>query len=411
MLTRILLVLLLLFMYMSVCFAEVPASFQKEGVKWVPVKNVFTDAETYIKDDIKLDEHVTVTVLNVLKKPKAVIVDTITFNFDDETARYDNRTMYQLNKAGALEEVPRPKFLNKFNKYTSSDYRSIFYTQFKERFDKKFKSYYTDVEEKIGNEVQTLIKSKYAISNLTREHGLGNNLKQFDGIIVGGLTANDARHKAIDASYKEAIAYLGGEEMALQGYYRYIIHAQGGKYLGENGYDWYNQRRRTISDIFVKNYIKMLTPFAEAKGVKLIINDKFRDVDIDSSNIWTKSYLGEYYAKRNGVLDYEHERMQIYTDNDDVVIRYWKNISSDMYPWIMGRVKREAFKKAIELRGSYGKFSVLANVFGVEAQDQYRIDMDHKVDSITYSVTRVKRGIVPQNEIYEVNERLYRGNN
>ena len=116
MLTRILLVLLLLFMYMSVCFAEVPASFQKEGVKWVPVKNVFTDAETYIKDDIKLDEHVTVTVLNVLKKPKAVIVDTITFNFDDETARYDNRTMYQLNKAGALEEVPRPKFLNKFKK-------------------------------------------------------------------------------------------------------------------------------------------------------------------------------------------------------------------------------------------------------------------------------------------------------
>lgn len=408
MLTRVLSVFLLLFMYMTVCFAEVPASFQKEGVKWVPVKNVFTDSETYIKDDIKLDEHVTVTVLNVLKKPKAVIVDTITFNFDDETARYDNRTMYQLNKAGVLEEVPSPKFLNKF---TSSEYRSIFYNQFKERFEKKFKSYYTNVEENIGNAVQALIKSKYAILNMTREHYVDKSLKQFDGMTVGGMTASDACDKAVRASHDEAIAYLGGEEMALQGYYRYIIHANGGMYLGENGYDWYNQRRRTISDIFVKNYIKMLTPFAEAKGVKLIINDKFRDVDIDSSNIWTKNYLGEYYAKRNGGLDYEHERMQIYTDNDDVVIRYWKNISSDMYPWIMGRVKKEAFKKAINIYGSFGKLSVLANVFGVEAQDLYRIDMDHRGETIKYSVTRVKRGIIPQNEIYEVDEMLHRGNN
>ena len=82
-----------------------------------------------------------------------------------------------------------------------------------------------------------------------------------------------------------------------------------------------------------------------------------------------------------------------------------------MYPWIMGRVKKEAFKKAINIYGSFGKLSVLANVFGVEAQDLYRIDMDHRGETIKYSVTRVKRGIIPQNEIYEVDEMLHRGNN
>ena len=404
MLTRILSVLLLLFMYMTVCFAEVPVSFQKEGVKWVLVRNCYDDTETYIKDDIKLGDYVTLTALHVLKKPKAVIVDTMSFDFENRLYRFDNRTMYKMNKDGTLKEIPNHEFEKKFTSYNRS---SILFFQWKEYFNKKFTSY-GGAERNIADEAKTLIKSKNAILNMTREHYVYKDLKQFEGITVGGMTANDACHKAVLASYDEAIAYLGGEEMALQGYYRYIIHAQGGKYLGENGYDWYNQRRRAISDIFVKNYIKMLTPFAEAKGVKLIINDEFRDVDIDSSNIWTKKYLGEYYAKRNGGIDYEHERMQIYTDNDDVVIRYWKNISSDMYPWIMGRAKKEAFKKAIEPRGLNGKFSVLANAFGVEAQDLYRIDMDHQGDTITYSVTRLKRGTITQNEIYEVKEILYR---
>ena len=94
--------------------------------------------------------------------------------------------------------------------------------------------------------------------------------KQFDGIVINGLTVDKAYDKARDSAFEAAIQYKG-TEMALQNHYNLIIKTKsfGEKWLKQypEAYDKFVKDREVLKKIFTDQYVKWLTPFVNAKGL------------------------------------------------------------------------------------------------------------------------------------------------
>ena len=228
----------------------------------------------------------------------------------------------------------------------------------------------------VSKEVEKDVQVNCIVLNMDRLYHLSYpELKKFEGIIVNGMDASQVASKTDTASQKEAANVIGEEKMYF--HKKQIMRLDAGKVLYDDELAEYNKYKVVVNDIFVRNYQKALSPFAEKLGAKLIINNKYVEGE---TKFDPYQYMGMYMPRKGSRdYDYEHQRFNVFDkkDSPNIVFRYFENVMPDSrYPWIQTEVSPNELKEMIKSgatktikMGTYGGY--LNYIMEIQFRHQY----------------------------------------
>lgn len=382
---RIMLIVMMM-LFTSICNAEVPTFFTKDGSTWIPTAKIYNEAESYILDrDLSIVGEIEAKVIHVLGKKREAFVDTFYVNF---------------NKNAGYMASRKKVFWDKNNNLKKEETRSagIRYN-FNER-----------VMGQIADAIKNHVRNTVVIFNIDWGYALsGPGFEQCKGIIINGKDINQAISDANKASHTEAINRIGADKMRF--HKNQALRLDAGKPLYDDEYKEFNINKVIVHGIFKKNYYAAAAPYAEKLGLKLVINNnKFMDGETEFD---PKRYLGLYIPNGN---DYMHQRLYI-TENKEgeIDFTYYENAISNSgtkYPHIGNTISKQLFAEAVR---NHMKKTIPMYHWGVKngnASYYMEYQMGYDGESVTCSIKKVAPVINDEEwEIYQNNLELRKEKN
>ena len=367
MIRKIVLVIMMM-LFASVCSAEVPSFFTKDGSAWIPTAKIYNEADSYVLDkDLTTVGEIETKVIHVLGNKRQAFVDVFYVNFDKNKGYMASRKKVSWDKNDVLKKEE-----------TRS--AGVHY-----KLDEA-------VMGQIVDAIKDHVKNTVAIFNIDWAYCLGGpGMEQCKGIIINGKDINQAVSEANKLSHTEAINRIGEDNMRF--HKNQALRLDAGKVLYEEEYRYFNRDKVIVHGIFKKNYYNAVAPYVEKLGLKLVINNnKFMDEEVKFEPY---PYLGLYIPDGT---DYMHQRLYINTDKNKpgrVIFTYYENAianSGAKYPHIGGSVSEAEFADMVH----HSSFKTTLKMYhwGVEnGNPTYLMDIRIDNNSATCSIRKIASGL------------------
>lgn len=367
---------MMIMLFTSVCNAEVPSFFAKDGSTWIPTAKIYNETDSYILDkDLSTVGEIEAKVIHVLGKKREAFVDVFYLNFDKNAGYMASR---------------KKVFWDKNDNLKKEEARSAgTHYSFNEK-----------VMAQIADAIKDRVKNTTAIFNIDWAYCLGGpGMQQCKGIIINGKDIEQAVSDANKASHTEAINRIGEDNMRF--HKNHALRLDAGRVLYKEEYEHFNRNKVIVHEIFKRNYYKAVAPYVEKLGLKIVINNnKFMDKE---TKFEPGPYLGLYIP--NGT-DYMNERLYINTHNSKpgrVLFTYFENaVKETKYPHIGGSVSESEFADMVRM--SLTKTLKMYH-WGVEnGNPTYLMTIEIDNNNATCSIRKIASGLNDKEwEIYKNN--------